>query len=104
MPELSPSVKTISFCFQTSLPIDVTVTGDYRLDDVTLWYPYLSDNSTWGSYSTFWGDTSKSWKRSFNFPDGNGYYEFYRIGRKYGSPDENFLIACDVGCKKIWRY
>lgn len=53
MSELSPSVKTISFCFQTSSPIDVAVTDDHRLDTATLWYQYLSDNSTFGM------DTSK---------------------------------------------
>jgi hypothetical protein len=47
--------------------------------EVTLWYRHSSDNSSWGSWSSWGTDSSPSWSFSFNFPDNDGYYQFYSI-------------------------
>ena len=37
-------------------PANITATGDYRLDNVTLWYRYSPDNLSWGSSASWWND------------------------------------------------
>ena len=43
-------------------------------------------------------DTSSPWSWDFDFPDGNGYYEFYSIGNKSGSPNETTPDSADGKC------
>jgi hypothetical protein len=38
---------------------------------------------------------------SFDFPEGNGYYEFYSIGKKIGETDEPIPSFADAICKKL---
>lgn len=42
------SVDTISPYNQTSSPLTITASGSSDLDNVTLWYRYSADNSSWG--------------------------------------------------------
>jgi len=53
---------------------------------------------------TFWNnvnnpDTASPWSWEFDFPHGTGYYEFYCIGNKSGSDDENPPISADAKCR-----
>jgi hypothetical protein len=55
---ISTSVDTISPYEVTSSPLSITATGSLNLDNVTLWYRYSTDNSSWGNW---WND---SWSYS----------------------------------------
>ena len=48
---LTTSVDTISPYEQIFSPANITATGDHRLDNITLWYRYSPDNSTWWNSS-----------------------------------------------------
>jgi hypothetical protein len=43
-------------------------------------------------------DNSQPWNWSFNFPKGDGYFEFYSIGKKSGSTDEIAPYYADAMC------
>ncbi len=48
---ISTSVDTITPYEHTSSPLQINATGDTCLDNVTLWYRYSPDNSTWWNSS-----------------------------------------------------
>jgi uncharacterized membrane protein len=64
---------------------DVQVLGDGKaetpsgLASVELYYRYSNDNSTFGAWTYYDALFSAPWDFSFNWPDGEGYYEFYTI-------------------------
>jgi hypothetical protein len=43
-------------------------------------------------------DTNSPWSWNFDFPNGTGYYEFYSIGNKSGSPNETAPNNADTRC------
>ena len=43
-------------------------------------------------------DKSSPWSWDFNFPNSTGYYEFYSVGNKSGSPDESAPGGADTIC------
>jgi len=56
-----------------------------------------------GSNWTLWSNSSNPdenspWSWDFDFPNGTGYYEFYSIGNKSGSPDEPAPGSADAMC------
>jgi len=51
---------------------------------------------TWGDGSN--PDAYYPWSWGFDFPEGNGYYEFYSIGSKSGSVDEIAPSTADAIC------
>ncbi len=96
------TVDTISPYTVTYSPYTITVTGASGLDNVTLYYRYSTDNSSWGT-NVSWDnnsnpDTESPWEWSFNFSNGTGYYEFYSIGNKSGFPDESAPSSADAIC------
>ncbi len=67
---ISTCVNSISPYTQTSSPLEITASGDSCLDNVTLWYRYSSDNSSWDTapavdtgwlYPTSYGDPENEW-------------------------------------------
>ena len=58
-------------------PIQANATDESGVANVTLWYRFSGDNSTWGSWIQFSTLTSPPWEWSFTFPSGEGYYEYY---------------------------
>ena len=50
-PSLNTSVNQMSPYVQTSSPLTVSATGDSRLDNVTLYYRWSDDNSSWNGGS-----------------------------------------------------
>ncbi len=96
------SVDAISPYWQTSSPVTITATASDNLAgvrNVSLYYRYSSDNSTWGSWTLFGTDTTSGdgWSWSFTFPDGEGYYEFYSIATDNASNAESKSTA-DASC------
>ena len=71
--------------------------------------------AAWSPSSTVWGngsdwmvwsnasnpDSGSPWGWDFDFPNGTGYYEFYSIGNKSGSPNETAPINADAICYLI---
>jgi hypothetical protein len=70
---------------------------------------YAASTPTWSSFGnentknlTHWilfsTDLSYPWQWSFTFPNSTGYYQFYSIGKKSGSPDETPPTTGDATC------
>jgi len=82
-------------------PITITVTAsdNYALANVSLWYRYSTDNATWGAWAFFAKDTdgSDGWSFSFDFPDGEGFYEFYSIANDTAGNTEAAPSTADAG-------
>lgn len=101
----SSYVETITPYVQTSSPITVNAsasdTGSNAsgIKNVTLWYRYSNDNQTWTVWTDYSTDSSSPWEWSFNFPNGDGYYEFYSI-----SFDNAFNIETKNSNDTICRY
>ena len=75
----SSSVDAMTYWHKAAVVVTATATDNYALANVSLWYRYSSDNATWGSWTFFSKDTTPPWQWTFNFPNGEGYYEFYSI-------------------------
>jgi hypothetical protein len=64
--------------------------------DVTLFYRFSADNTTWGVWTSFGVNVVASWSWSFNFPNGNGYYELYTTSADKAGNAETAPTAADV--------
>jgi len=73
------SVNGTSPYWHNHSPVDITAstTDDSLVINVSLYYRFSSDNSTWSEWRLYGTDTSPPWEWTFDFPDGEGYYEFY---------------------------
>jgi hypothetical protein len=58
-------------------------------------------NNTLNGWQKFSTDTSYPWSWNFTFPNGFGYYEFYSIGKKAGSSDEEAPAIRDALCRHV---
>ncbi|MCK5260779.1 MAG: DUF2341 domain-containing protein [Thermoplasmatales archaeon] len=92
------SVDKISPYMITYSPLIITATAASGLNNVTLWYRYSTDNSSWDSWVENETDTVSPWEWSFGFYNGTGFYEFYSIGKKSGFPDESAPGIADTIC------
>jgi hypothetical protein len=100
--DINTSVYPLSPYIVTYSPFTINATGLSSLDNVTLYYRYSTDNSTWGS-NVSWDntsnpDTESPWEWNFNFTNGTGYYEFYSIGNKSGFSNESAPSSADAIC------
>ena len=87
----------ISYWNNTGI-LDVTANGT-DCDSIELYYNYATDNATWGGWTLFLNDTASPWEWAFNFPDGNGYYEFYtRAWNDTDSVREDAPASADAVC------
>ncbi|UCE80684.1 MAG: PKD domain-containing protein [Methanobacteriota archaeon] len=68
------------------------------VSEVSLWYRHSIDNSTWGAWTEFGTDSVSPWEWSFDFPEGNGYYEFYSIAVDDSSNQEDPPSTVDARC------
>jgi len=94
------NVENISPYWQKSYPLNIEITADdvgSGVQNVTLWYRYSWDNEIWGDWTVFDLDSESPWSISFDFPDGEGYYEFYSIG-EYDSEFESTPTLADSSC------
>lgn len=76
------SVDIIDPYWHITPPITITATASSSMSvtgSVELWYRYSDDNSTWGIWTSFSIDTVAPWSWVFDFPNGEGFYEFYSI-------------------------
>ena len=74
-----------------------TNNNDVYIDEIYVNATPSSINwTTWNNANN--PDASYPWSWNFDFPYGKGYYEFYSIGKKSGSPDENPPTQKDAAC------
>ena len=95
-------VNPISPYWQTSTPITITAIASddsSGVANVSLYYRYSNNNSTWGNWTLFGTDSASPWSWSFNFPNGTGYYEFYTRARDNATNYEVALVSADAICK-----
>jgi hypothetical protein len=88
------------YWFNTS-PITVTVTASdlgIGIVDVELWYRNSTDNSTWGSWTLFGTDSTSPYQWSFDFPAGDGYYEFFSIANDSVGNSEAMKFSAETIC------
>lgn len=101
--DITPPISwadSISTYYQGSATV-LTATAadsDSEVSNVTLWYRYSSDNSTWGTWTVFRLDTASPWGWNFNFPDGDGYYEFYTIAEDTANNTETKAQVAESSC------
>ena len=97
----SSSVNMLSPYWQTSTPFTVTASasdGASGVKDLTLYYRYSSDNSSWGGWVSFGTDSISPWSWSFSAPSGDGYYEFYSIAVDNAGLSESAPAGRDSLC------
>jgi len=95
-------INETSYTFPTDMQIKFRCDAATNNDDVYIDEVYVNATPT----STNWAvwnnvsnpDTSYSWSWDFDFPNSTGYYEFYSIGKKSGSPDETAPATADAIC------
>ena len=96
------SLNAISPYWCGSIPITVTATaldtGGSGLANVTLWYHYSPNNSTWSSYESFGTDIAEPWEWTFGFLESDGYYEFYTVAIDKDSNIEPAPSVADTTC------
>jgi len=74
------SVNAMAPYWKIASPMAVTAISADALSgvkNVTLYYRYAADNTTWGVWTSFGLDITVPWNWTFTFPSGNGYYQFY---------------------------
>ncbi len=91
------SVDSMSY-WHNSVPVVITATASDSLSGVsgvTLYYRYSSDNSSWGSWTSFSTDSSSPWQWNFNAPDGDGHYELYTRADDNATNTESAPVSAD---------
>ncbi len=95
------SVNAISPYWQGSSPLAITASASDAFSEVAnvgLNYRYSSDNSTWGSWTSYGIDAAEPWNWTFDFPNGEGYYEFYSIANDTANNTELAPAIADASC------
>jgi hypothetical protein len=94
-------VDAIASYWKGLSPLTVTATvadPTSGVRDVALYFRYAANNATWGQWTVFGVDLAVPWSWSFNFPNGNGYYEFYTLASDVAGIAEAASAAADARC------
>lgn len=96
----SSSVNTITPYWKTSSTTITAAASDVEsgVKNVSLYYRYAPDNSTWGAWTNFGVDGSSPWSWTFTFPSGFGYYQFYSRGYDNSGNHEGAPGGYDARC------
>ncbi|RLE37572.1 hypothetical protein DRJ17_06305 [Candidatus Woesearchaeota archaeon] len=73
--------------------ITSTPSDNLELKQVSLYYRFSLDNSTWSDWTLFETISSSPWNWTFTFPDGMGYYQFYTIATDSAGNTETKTMA-----------
>ncbi len=82
------NINPLSLYWINFLPLSLEASATDGLSgvkDVALWYRYSVNNISWGFWKSFATDQIEPWTWSFDFPNGEGYYDFYSIGKDYAN-------------------
>jgi uncharacterized repeat protein (TIGR01451 family) len=96
------SVDTISPYWLTSTSFQITATASDAtsgVKEISLYYRYSTDNSSWSAWALYGTDTVAPWMWSVVAPSGNGYYEFYSIARDKATNVESAPTEADTRCR-----
>lgn len=83
----------------TDASIEINATSVDVVSDtasVRLFYRFSTDNATWGNWTLLGVDTAEPWSGTFDWPDGEGYYEFYTIGNDTAGNSEAAPTGADA--------
>jgi len=96
----SSTVVAITPYWKNAATITATATdtGWSGLKNVTLYYRYSADNSSWGGWVNAGVDTASPWSWSFAFSNGTGYYQFYSIAVDNATNTESAPGTADAKC------
>jgi len=75
-----------------------TDTGWSGLKNVTLYYRFSADNSSWDGWADAGVDSASPWSWSFAFSNGTGYYQFYSIAADNATNTETATGSADTWC------
>lgn len=95
------SLDVISTYWHSTSSVIITATASDNLigvQNVELWYRNSTDNSSWSSWTPFLVDNFLPWSWNFNFPNSDGYYEFFSIANDNNSNPEPAKIAAEAIC------
>jgi hypothetical protein len=77
------SIDALPQYWYSIAPLTLTATASDALcglNNVAFYYEYSADNVTWtGASSLFGSDSTAPYSASFNWPAGNGYYQFFSV-------------------------
>jgi hypothetical protein len=98
-PPSSFPIPTLQYGYDHQ-PIEINASAyDYDgVSNVTLWYRFSPNNLTWNSFRNFDISLSEPWNWSFDFPLGEGYYEFYTIANNTKNETESPPEFTDLAC------
>jgi parallel beta-helix repeat protein len=94
----SSFVEQPAYWHNAGTHLNAHATDNTGVGNVTLWYRFSADNTTWGAWMNFGMDTASPWSWTFNFPDGQGYYEFYSIANDTANNTEAAPATADASC------
>jgi len=84
-----------------NIPVELTATSNDNISgtkNVTLSYIFSPDNGSFGSWIEFSTDAEFPWNWTFDFPEGEGYYEFYSIATDAFNNTEATPITGQASC------
>jgi uncharacterized membrane protein len=97
----SSSVSSISPVWHQSGPLSITASAwdsNSDVDWVRLYYRHSSDQASWGSWYSYGTDNTEPWEWNFDFPLGEGYYEFRSIAEDdLGNAESNSGMDAQCG-------
>lgn len=71
------SVEALAqYWYNGNVTLTATASDNYHVQDVRFHYRYASDNSSWGAWTSIGIDNATPYAVTFDFPDGDGYYQF----------------------------
>jgi len=98
----SSNVVAVTPYWKKTSPLTITATasdtGWSGLKNVTLYYRFSADNSSWGGWKSAGVDTVSPWSWSFAFSNGTGYYQFYSIAMDNATNTESAPGSADTRC------
>ncbi len=98
----SSSVNTISPYWRNAATLNIGATATEfwysGFLNVTLWFRFAADNATWGTWTFFGSDDLAPWQWAFNFPAGDGYYQFYSVATDLANNEEAIPVTADAIC------
>ena len=95
------NVEPISpyFYWVSPLTISANANDDFSgIYNLTLWYRHSHDNSTWNNWTSSEVDVDTPWSWSFDYPSGEGYYEFYSVAVDGANNSEPAPLSADTSC------
>jgi parallel beta-helix repeat protein len=93
----SHMVQPTNYWNVPDLAMEVHVTDNTNSTaNVKVFYRFSLDNATWGGWTLFENLTSEPWNFTFDFPGGQGYYQFYNRANDTSGNLENATAAAQA--------